>query len=74
MRAFPILFRILVVICPYAPVSLAGGGTGQMDSPDSIVTLSQLTDQALQTNPALQASRASNSGRRGPYFAGNGLG
>ena len=57
MKAFPILSGILVVNCLWTPVTLSGGGTGQTNSQDSIVTLSQLTDQALQANPALQASR-----------------
>lgn len=57
MRRLQVFFTFVAALCLHVSVSRAGDGVQQPGTPDSVVTLAQLVQQALQNNPALQASK-----------------
>lgn len=57
MRRLPLLFILVAAFCAHGSMSLAADTTRQSGVPDSVATLAQFVQQALQNNPALQASR-----------------
>ena len=57
MKRLPVFLTCIVTLCLHVSLSRAGESMPRAEAPDTVVTMAQLVQQALQSNPALQASR-----------------